>query len=144
MVRKIEAVIPRVRSLSSLDTIIPVTSWDIDPPMVEPGPSAQSSHTVEPGPSNQVNNIPAEPVVVIPTNTHINATPTNEYFTYKPNAVDYTQRAADRKTISNVETSPGFLTQTLLGNKYRPPVLDSAVTDFNRRKRKLVLDGRPT
>jgi len=118
LVRKIEVVFPRGRRLSSADTVIPATSWDIDTPMVEPTSPVQISSAAEPGPSNQVNNIPTGPVVIIPTNTHVNATPENKFVT-SPNVVNYTQRVADRKTISNVQTSPGCSTQTLLGRLHQ-------------------------
>uniref|UniRef100_A0ACD5W8Q5 Uncharacterized protein n=1 Tax=Avena sativa TaxID=4498 RepID=A0ACD5W8Q5_AVESA len=39
MVRKVEAVFPRIRRLSSIDTVIPATSWAVVPPAVPPSPS---------------------------------------------------------------------------------------------------------
>lgn len=40
MVRKVESAFPRVRRLSSLDTVIPATSWSIDTPAVQTIPTA--------------------------------------------------------------------------------------------------------
>lgn len=53
MVQKVEAASRKVRCLYSADTVIPATSWSVDQPALDHGPSAQEPSAADPGPSTQ-------------------------------------------------------------------------------------------